>query len=132
MNAINKPWKVALIVLRSLLGFLFVFSGVAFFFDLMEKPELTGSIQTFTQGMEAAVYFLPLLKATEILCGLLLLSGRFVALGLVILAPISINIFMVHIFIEPNGIPVGTFVLISNLILAYAYRGKYKALFESK
>ena len=88
------------IVIRVLLGGLFAFSGIAFF--LMTPPEIPpGDLATFMAGMMASKYFFPLLKVTEIVCGLLLISGFFVPLALVVLAPIVINIFFVHLMMTP-------------------------------
>ena len=69
-----------------------------------------------------------LLKVTELICGILLLSGRFVPLALVVLAPISINIFMVHLIMAREGLPVAIFVVASHLFLAYYYRDAFKPL----
>ncbi len=85
---------------RALLGALFLFGGIGFF--LMEIPPLPpGDMATFMNGMVASKYFLPLLKVTEIICGLFLVSGFFVPLALVILAPIVLNIFFVHLMMQP-------------------------------
>ncbi len=88
------------IVVRVLLGALFLFGGVAFFFT--PPPELPpGDLATYMAGLVASKYFFYLLKITEIFCGLFLVSGFFVPLALVILAPISINIFFVHLMLTP-------------------------------
>lgn len=88
------------IVVRVLLGALFLFGGIAFFFTPI--PELPpGDMATYMNGLVASKYFLILLKVTEILCGFFLVSGFFVPLALVILAPIAINIFFVHLMLQP-------------------------------
>ncbi len=83
--------------------------------------------------MTASVYFLPLLKTTELLCGLLLLVGRFVPLALVILAPIIINIFFTHLFLAPSGLPVALIIGALEIYLAFfsaAYSSTIKQLFR--
>ena len=63
---------------RVLLGLAFFGSGL---FGIISHfkfpPNLPPNLLAFVQGMTASVYFLPLLKTTELLCGLLLLSGQF-------------------------------------------------------
>ena len=81
--------KVSLIA-RLLLGFVFVGAGIAFFFTT--PPPQEGDMALFFNGMMATKYFFYLLKFTEIACGLMLMSGYFVPLALVILAPIILNI----------------------------------------
>lgn len=123
--------KWATLVARVLLGLAFVGAGVAFF--LVEPPPQTGAIDTFFKGLEASGYFLYLLKFTEIACGLALLSGFFVPLALVVLAPIVLNIFMVHAMLAPEGIVTALVIGVLEVYLAFfskEYSPKIKALFK--
>src|SRR5256885_331530 len=98
-------------IVRILLGALFLFGGIAFFFTA--PPPLTGNMATFFEGLKASRYFFILLKGTEMVCGLLLVSGFYVPLALVVLAPIGVNILMVHVFLEPSGLPLALVVMAS-------------------
>ncbi len=85
--------------------------------------------------MNATGYFFYLLKVTEIVCGLMLLSGFFVPLALVILAPIIINIFLVHAFMAPDGVVLAVILGVLEIYLAFfsaQYSPKIKALFQPK
>lgn len=108
--------KVSLIA-RILLGLVFFGSGVAFF--MTTPPPMEGPIGDFFKGMMATQYFFYLLKGTEIACGLMLLSGFFVPLALVILAPIILNIFLVHAFLMPNGLPLALTLGVFEIYLAF-------------
>ena len=121
------------LVLRILLGLLFLFGGIAFFFTT--PPPLEGDMATFFAGLKASKYFFYLLKGTEIACGLALVTGFFVPLALVVLAPISINILLVHAALEPSGLPMAVAI---GLVLAYlaffspSYSPTVKKLFVSR
>jgi len=124
--------KIQLVV-RILLGLLFTFSGIAFFFTT--PPPLEGDMATFFAGMAATKYFFFLLKGTETVCGLLLVSGLFVPLALVVLAPISINIFLVHSFLAPSGVPLALAIGAALIYLAFfspSYSPIVKDLFVMK
>lgn len=108
--------KVTLIA-RLLLGFVFLGSGIAFF--LMTPPQMEGAMADFFKGMQATGYFFYLLKATEIVCGIFLMAGIFVPLALVILAPIILNIFLIHAFVEPTGLPVGLVIGALQIYLSF-------------
>lgn len=124
--------KIAQIVIRTLLGLLFLFASITFLLSLFPEPELEGSMKLFNEGLAAAVYMMPLVKTIELLCGISFVTGRFVPLATLVIFPITVNIVLVHFFLAPEGIPVAIFVLLSNLFLAYYYRDRYKSLFTSK
>ena len=84
------------------------------------------------EGIVASVYFMPLLKVTELLCAIAFLSGRFVPLATVVIFPIVVNIVFYHSFLAPEGLPVAISLLLGNLFLAYAYRRHYVTLVAAK
>ena len=124
--------KIAVIIVRVLLGLLFLFASVTFLFKLFPEPELTGRTKTFMEGLNATGYFMYLLKITELLCGVSFVSGYFVPLATVVVAPITLNILFFHIFVDTAGLPVGIFVTLANLFLAYANWEKFKPILEPK
>lgn len=130
--------KIAVIIVRVLMGLLFVFSSITFvlmvYFKAFPMPPMEGPIKTFNEGLAASVYFLPLLKITEFLCGLAFISGRYVALASVVIAPVIINILCVHIFIAPEvpSIVIALGLTFGNIFLAYANWDKYKPLLAAK
>ena len=86
-------------------------------------------------GMMATGYLFPLIKMTEIVCGLCLLINRFVPLALVVLAPIVINIAGVHFFLDPSGMPVAIVIGLMTTYLSFfapAYSPEIKRLFRSR
>ncbi len=133
MDQLNKPIKITVIVLRTLMGLIFIASSVVVLAEIVEPPtDLPPKVQTFQDGMEATGYLLYLIKVTELVCGLLLVSGRFVPLASVMIFPITLNIFLYHIFVYTEGLPVAIFLLVVNLVLAYVHRSSYSPLFKAK
>jgi uncharacterized membrane protein YphA (DoxX/SURF4 family) len=125
--------KIATLIARILLGLIFFGSGVAFF--LTTPPPMEGPIGDFFKGMAATQYFFYLLKGTEIVCGLALLIGRFVPLALVILAPVVLNIFLIHAFMMPDGLLVALIVGALETYLAFfsrEYSPTIKGLFQAR
>ncbi len=125
--------KIATMIARILMGLVFVGSGIAFFFTT--PPPMEGPMAQFFTGMMATGFFFYLLKGTEIICGLFLLSGFFVPLALVILAPVILNIFLVHLFLAPDGLILGAILGAIEIYLAFfskEYSPKIKALFKAK
>jgi len=124
--------KVASIIIRVLMGLMFAFASIAFFFKLMDVPEPTGNVKIFNDGMLASVYLMPTVKVFELLCAIAFLSGRFVPLATVVIFPIILNILLVHVFMQPSGLPIAILLMIGDLFLAYYFRAKYKSMLAAK
>lgn len=118
--------------LRYLLAVIFIVFGANKLAPFIPMPPPAGDLLTMFGGFMAMKYFLPLLAVTEIAVGLALLVGRYQALALIILAPVTLNILLVHVFIGPEGLPMGIFVFAANWFLMYHHRASYQALLQSK
>jgi uncharacterized membrane protein YphA (DoxX/SURF4 family) len=124
------------LVARVLLGLVFLFGSVTFFLNLIPPPaDMPERLKTFNEGLMASGYFFNLLKTTELACGLMLVTGFFVPLALVVLAPISLNIFLVHAMLAPEGlalaVPIGVLVIYLSFF-AQPYAGAIRPLFRPR
>jgi uncharacterized membrane protein YphA (DoxX/SURF4 family) len=119
-------------VARVLLGGMFVFSGLNGFLQFAPMPPMPPAAGALLGAMGAAGYLFPLIKGTELIAGLLLLSGRFVPLALTVLAPVLVNIVAFHAALAPAG--VGAPVVLAALegYLAYQHRGAFASLLRTE
>lgn len=124
--------KIAVIIVRVLMGIIFTLASIVVLFDLVPQPELEGDVRVFNLGLEAAVYFVPLLKVIELLCGIAFITGRFVPLATVMIFPVILNITLYHLFLAPEGLALAIFLLLGNLFLAFYYRKNYQGLVAVK
>ena len=124
--------KIIVLITRSLLGIVFLVFGFNFFFHFISSPPPTGVAAEFAGGLFKAGYFFPFMKVIEISSGLFLLINRYTALFLVIIFPVTLNIFLYHAFLLPSGLIIALPLLLINLFLGYAYRSYYSGLFTSK
>ncbi|MCA9647800.1 MAG: DoxX family protein [Myxococcales bacterium] len=115
---------------RLLLGLLFTVFGLNGFFHFIPNPPVPDAAGSFLGALAATGYMFPLIKGTEVVAGLALLSNRFVPLALILLSPIVVNIFAFHTLLAPA--PIGVVVLLLTAYLGYAYRSHFAALFVSK
>ena len=63
-----------------------------------------------------------------LLVALALLSNRFVPLALVVMAPITINIVLLHAVLAPEGLGVGLALLAMHLALAWSRRENFRGV----
>ncbi len=125
--------KIAVLIARSLLGLMFLVFGLNFFFPFltMKAPAMSAQATAFSAGLAGSGYFFQFLKALEVICGLALVLNRFTAFFLLVLLPITINIFLFHVELEPSGTAMSAAILVIHLFLGYAYRKYYASLFTA-
>jgi putative oxidoreductase len=120
--------KIATIIVRLLLGLIFVvFGSNAFLHFLRMPPPPQNLAGDFVRVFFASGYFY-VIGAMQLIGGLLLLIGRFVPLGLTILAAIIFNIWAFHILMAPEGFPPALIVTVLELFLLWRYRDSFAGL----
>jgi len=120
--------KILTLIARILLGLVFVVFGLNGLLHFFPTPPMPDAAKNFFGGLAATNYMLPLLGATQVLGGALLLLGM-VPLGLLILAPVIVNIVAFHIFLAPDGLPLAILVAVLELFLAWSHREAFTPLF---
>jgi putative oxidoreductase len=120
----------AIVVARILLGALFLLFGLNFFLHFLKMPMPTGDAGTY-MGVLFMHHFLYVVGALQVIGGLLLLVGRFVPLGLVLLGPVIVNIILYHVLLEPVGVAPAVLVTLLELFLLYGYRKSFRGLFDA-
>jgi uncharacterized membrane protein YphA (DoxX/SURF4 family) len=123
--------KIAIIIVRTLLGLAFVVFGLNAFLQFMPAPPPQGLAGDFTKALFVSHYFY-VIAVLQIVGGALLLLGRFVPLGLTLLGPVIVNILLFHIFLEPKGLGVAVVVSALALFLLWAYRSAFRGLIQSR
>jgi hypothetical protein len=119
-------------VTRLALGAIFTVFGLNGFLHFLPQPAPSGLAAVFLGGLAASGYMFPLIKGTEVLVGLLLLSNRFVPLALTILAPIVVNIVAFHAFLAPAGLAVPIVVTALGIYLASTERRVFAPFFRAR
>jgi uncharacterized membrane protein YphA (DoxX/SURF4 family) len=112
-------------VARVLLGLVFFVFGLNGFLGFLPAPPLDGTAAQLMGAFAATGYMFPLIKGTEVVAGLLLLSNRLVPLALVLLAPVVVNIALFHLVLSP-GLGMVALVLGLELFLAWSYRASFR------
>ena len=123
--------KIAALIARNLLGLMFVVFGLNGFLHFIPQPPQTGVAAQFGMALGAAHYWEPIF-ALQLLGGLILLSNRYVPIGLVLLGPIVANILLFHILMDLKGIPPGLVVLLLWLVVFYSVRSAFAGIFAAK
>ncbi|MBC5836754.1 DoxX family membrane protein [Flavobacterium muglaense] len=123
--------KIANIIIRTLLGLLFLFTSISYFFHLMPEPASTGEFKAFQVGIVASTYLLPLAKGIELLCGLSFVTGKYMTMANLMIFPVTLNILLINYFLTPENLPLAIFVFLGNIFLIFTHWENYKGLFKA-
>ncbi len=120
----------AIIGARLILGLIFVVFGLNGFFRFIPSPETSEPMTAFMTALGETGYLMIVEKLVEVISGLMILTGRFLPLGLVLLAPVSVNILLAHVFLDQTGLPMAIVIILLQVFLAWAYRDSYGAVLQ--
>lgn len=117
---------------RYLLGLVFFIFGLNGFLQFIPLPPPSPEGGAFLGALAATGYMFPIIKLTEIACGLMLLTGFAFPLAQIILAPITINIFLYHLVLDPSveSLMLPIILVLGQAILGYVHFNKFKSLFQ--
>jgi hypothetical protein len=115
---------------RWVLGAIFFVFGLNGFLHFLPQPPMAGPAADFAGALAATGYMFPLIKGTEVLASILLLSNRFVPLALTLLAPITVNILLFHIVLAPApGLPL--LIIAAQVFLAWTHREAFRGVLSA-
>ncbi len=117
---------------RLLLGLMLVVFSLNFFFHFIPLPTPTEAMGKIEGAIYATGYWFQFEKILELVIGLLLLSGYFIPLALVLLAPLTVNIVVMHVFLDPAGMGPALVLLVLHLYLATTYFKYYRPFLVAK
>ena len=123
--------KFALIGARVLLGLIFVVFGLNGFFNFIPPPEMNESAGALMGALVATGYFMIIVKLVEVVAGLMILTGKYLPLGLILLAPVSVHILLFHVFLDTAGLGMAIFIIVMQVFLAWAYRDSYSGILQA-
>ena len=117
--------KLIVAAARLLMALIYLLYGLNFFLHFFHASLPPGKAGDFEGGLIRSGYFFEYMKGMQIAAGLFLFTNRYVPLVLVIMFPVSMNIFLFHTFLLTRGIVVAIILLLANTFLLYAYRKYY-------
>jgi uncharacterized membrane protein YphA (DoxX/SURF4 family) len=118
----------AAFVSRLLLGLLLISGGINNFLarNPVSNPSPKGD--WFLGVLQETGYLLHAVAITEILVGVLLLSGYFLPLALALFAPIMVNILLFHIFLQFAGVETALVAAVFYAYLVYVHRDRFASI----
>lgn len=123
--------KIASLIARYLLGLIFLVFGLNGFLHFIPMPPPAGTAGQFLGALFVSNY-LSVIFALQLAGAVLLLLGRYVPLGLTLLAPVIVNIFLFHVLMAPSGLPLAAVVAVLWAIVAISVWPAFAGLLQQR
>jgi putative oxidoreductase len=128
----GNEMKIVALIARLLLGLIFFVFGLNGFLHFIPMGQMpTGTAGQFIGALFQS-HYLYVVSALQLAGGALMLVGRYVPLGLVLLGPVIVNILLFHILMERTGLPLAIVVAILWGIVALRNRQYLSGIFVAK
>ena len=123
--------KIAVVIARILLGLIFLVFGLNGFLNFMHMPMPTGVAGQYVGALFVS-HYLAVVLLIEVVGSVLLLSGQFVALALVLLGPVIVNILLFHSTMAPSGLPPALVAAVLWFVIFAGHRPAFAGIFSQK
>ncbi len=128
VTILTKLWMQ---ICRIFLGVMFLVAGVNGYFVILGLDPFIATSPDAMALFEFE-YLLIIEKSLEVICGVLLLIHQFIPLVLTILSPITANIFLLHLFLDPSLLALAIVLVLCHGYLLYYYKDNFIAILERK
>lgn len=124
--------KTAATIARYLLGLIFIVFGLNGFLQFIKQPPPANPLaMQFLTGVVGSHYAY-MFFAFQLIAGLLLVSGMFVPLALVILAAELVNILTFHASMAPESAAPALLATVLWVLVFLQYRSSFEPLLRSR
>jgi putative oxidoreductase len=121
--------KIVSMIARLLLGVIFLVFGLNLFLHFLPMGPMPAGPAGQFFGALAVSHYIYAIAVFQVVPAILLLVNRYVPLGLVLLAPVIVNICLIHILMAPSGLPMAALVTVLWILVALRVRSAFSGIF---
>jgi putative oxidoreductase len=118
-------------VIRYLFGAATTFFGTSNLFQFLPPHQFPGEAGKLMQAFTGSGYILQAVGLTQLLLGIALLLNRFVPLALLLFAPVALNVFLFHLFLDASGILMAMPVIGITVFLFIYHKSHFSSLLKA-
>src|ERR1700741_99864 len=123
--------KILNSISRFLLGLIFLVFGLNGFLHFIPSPPPSGTAGQFIGALFVSHYLVPIFLL-QVISAVLLLVNRYVPLALTLLAPIIVNILLIHTLMLPSGLPLALVVTTLWIAVFLSVRSAFTGLWQQR
>src|SRR4029077_20942487 len=121
--------KTTTVIARFLLGLIFLVFGFNGFLHFIPATPPSGIAGQFVGALFVSHYLVPIFLL-QVISAVLLLVNRYVPIALTLLAPIIVNILLIHTLMLPSGLPLALVVTVLWIVVFLSVRSAFAGLFQ--
>lgn len=122
--------RMATDVLCRIFGLFWLIFGLNGLFHFFPIPAPPPKSAYFMEALARSGYALLMIYGTEVVGGLMLIIGGWKPLALLLLAPLTANIVIYDLVLNPGGLAIGIAVAVIHAVLLWRNRAAYAALLQ--
>ena len=136
MMAVDWGHLLLVVLPRTVLGWIFLMAAIDDYHYLLKgkmlfKAPLSPRGEAWLKNLkEGASFYLPLKATLDLVGAILLLSGFYSHLGLLLLLPVIAVVILFQFTINRGGVPVAIILLVTTGLLLHAYADRYAPLLQ--
>ena len=116
---------------RLVAGLMLVVFGSNKFLGFIDMQPGTLEMGAFMMALFKSGYLMKLVAVVEIVAGLSFLANKYTALMAVVLMPVMLNAFLVHLFLDPAGIAGAAVLLVFTILIMIENKARYKEILKA-
>ena len=99
-----------------------------------EPPAVDPGAEPLRDAIFGSGYLIPAVLVVYCLSGISFIANRFVALGSVVLFPVSLNILLFHTIMNPNprSVLIAVTLFLANVLMLYQHRPVFAGLLKAR
>lgn len=123
--------KVINIIARFSFSFVLIFFGSNQFFHFLSNPSYPAKAQELISAFHNSGYIFYAVGAAQILLGITMLINKYIPLGLLLFAPILVNVLLFHLCLDIAGSAKTLPTLLLYFYFVFKYKSHFVLLFKS-
>src|SRR6185437_4038427 len=118
------------VIARILMGLIFLVMGLNGFLNFIPQPStpVPAKALAFLGALYSTGNMVGAASGIEVVAGVMLVATRWVPLALALIAPIIVNIMLLHLFLAPALIAPALVVFLLEIYLAWTYRAAFRPM----
>ncbi len=123
--------KKVYLAIRLIAGSILLFFGLNKFVGFIEIHPKTVEMGAVMMGLVQSVYIIKLAAVIEIIAGMSFIVNKYTALMAVVLMPVMLNAFLLHLFLDPAGIGGAALILALTLLIMIENKDRYRDILKA-